>query len=511
MAPKRILVIAGSDSSGGAGLEADQKVIAAHGCYAMTATTALTAQNTLGVQDIHHTPPEFVRKQIDAVCDDVGVDVVKTGMLASAETIEIVADALRRHNISTSIVDPVMVSTSGSQLLPETAVSTLIKLLLPLTTLLTPNLPEAKLLLQTTRTDVTEPQNVDDIVALAHRIRELGPKWVLLKGGHLPLTRGRVVGKGEEEREVVLNVLVGESGVTILEASAIACNLAGGMSMAKAVKKANQYIEAGIKTAVDIGSGNGPINHFHSVYMLPFTSGNFISYLLDREEVQKPWKEYTQHEFVQRMGDGTLPVEKFMYYLVQDYLFLVQFSRATALSAYKSSNLQDIGMSVQQVVTLQEEIKLHINFCKEYGLSETDIINTEEDQATTAYTRYVLDIGMSQDWLALQIALLPCLIGYSIIAKRLYEDPSSVRIGSRYWIWIEQYVADEYRQAMMRGSELVEKHAEGLSASRVEELAKIFVHATNMERGFWDMGLRSGELQRRSQVMDQTGTSRDHE
>ncbi|KAL7780070.1 hypothetical protein CFE70_010091 [Pyrenophora teres f. teres 0-1] len=484
MAPKRILVIAGSDSSGGAGLEADQKVIAAHGCYAMTATTALTAQNTLGVQDIHHTPPEFVRKQIDAVCDDVGVDVVKTGMLASAETIEIVADALRRHNISTSIVDPVMVSTSGSQLLPETAVSTLIKLLLPLTTLLTPNLPEAKLLLQTTRTDVTEPQNVDDIVALAHRIRELGPKWVLLKGGHLPLTRGRVVGKGEEEREVVLNVLVGESGVTILE---------------------------GIKTAVDIGSGNGPINHFHSVYMLPFTSGNFISYLLDREEVQKPWKEYTQHEFVQRMGDGTLPVEKFMYYLVQDYLFLVQFSRATALSAYKSSNLQDIGMSVQQVVTLQEEIKLHINFCKEYGLSETDIINTEEDQATTAYTRYVLDIGMSQDWLALQIALLPCLIGYSIIAKRLYEDPSSVRIGSRYWIWIEQYVADEYRQAMMRGSELVEKHAEGLSASRVEELAKIFVHATNMERGFWDMGLRSGELQRRSQVMDQTGTSRDHE
>ncbi|KAE8860463.1 hypothetical protein PTNB73_08073 [Pyrenophora teres f. teres] len=463
MAPKRILVIAGSDSSGGAGLEADQKVIAAHGCYAMTATTALTAQNTLGVQDIHHTPPEFVRKQIDAVCDDVGVDVVKTGMLASAETIEIVADALRRHNISTSIVDPVMVSTSGSQLLPETAVSTLIKLLLPLTTLLTPNLPEAKLLLQTTRTDVTEPQNVDDIVALAHRIRELGPKWVLLKGGHLPLTRGRV------------------------------------------------YIEAGIKTAVDIGSGNGPINHFHSVYMLPFISGNFISYLLDREEVQKPWKEYTQHEFVQRMGDGTLPVEKFMYYLVQDYLFLVQFSRATALSAYKSSNLQDIGMSVQQVVTLQEEIKLHINFCKEYGLSETDIINTEEDQATTAYTRYVLDIGMSQDWLALQIALLPCLIGYSIIAKRLYEDPSSVRIGSRYWIWIEQYVADEYRQAMMRGSELVEKHAEGLSASRVEELAKIFVHATNMERGFWDMGLRSGELQRRSQVMDQTGTSRDHE
>ena len=188
----------------------------------------------------------------------------------------------------------------------------------------------------------------------------------------------------------------------------------------------------------------------------------------------------------------------------------VQFARANALSAYKSSNLKDISRSVQQVVTLQEEIKLHIDFCKEYGLSESDIINEEEDQATTAYTRYVLDIGMSQDYLALQIALLPCLIGYGIIAKRLYEDTNTVRVGSKYWKWIEQYVAEEYRDAMMRGSELVEKHAAGLSPTRVEELAKVFVHATNvstdhhlgfekpangeqMEKGFWDMGLRAGE------------------
>jgi thiaminase len=135
---------------------------------------------------------------------------------------------------------------------------------------------------------------------------------------------------------------------------------------------------------------------------------------------------------------------------------------------------------VQQVVTLQEEIQLHIDFCKGYGLSEADIINEEEDQATTAYTRYVLDIGMSQDYLALQIALLPCLIGYGIIAKRLYEDANTVRVGSKYWKWIEQYVAEEYREAMMRGSELVERHAEGLSPSRVEELAGIFIHATNV-------------------------------
>lgn len=196
------------------------------------------------------------------------------------------------------------------------------------------------------------------------------------------------------------------------------------------------------------------------------------------------------------MADGTLPIEHFKYYMIQDYLFLVQFARANALSAYKSNSLKDIGRSVQQVVTLQEEIQLHINFCKEYGLEEADIVGQEEDQgsttlhhnytatnkvtATTAYTRYVLDIGQSQDWLALQIALLPCLIGYGMIARRLYEDPKTVRHGSKYWAWIEQYVGQEYMDAMVRGSDLIEEHAGKQSVSRVEELAQIFIHATNV-------------------------------
>lgn len=232
-----------------------------------------------------------------------------------------------------------MVSTSGSQLLPQSAISTLINSLLPLTTILTPNLPEAKLLLETVGVAVKDPETVDDIVAIARHIHERGPRWVLLKGGHLPLTKGRVVSRGKEEQHVVLNVLVGDNGVTLMEseylksrnthgtgcslASAIACNFASGMGMVKAVKKANLYIEAGIKTSTDLGRGNGPINHFHSMYILPFTLGGFISYLLDRDDIQVPWKQYTEHEFVQQMGDGTLPVEQFMYYMVQDYLFLV--------------------------------------------------------------------------------------------------------------------------------------------------------------------------------------------
>ncbi|KAF2729047.1 hypothetical protein EJ04DRAFT_503080 [Polyplosphaeria fusca] len=508
MPAKRILVIAGSDSSGGAGLEADQKVIAAHGCYAMTATTALTAQNTLGVQDIHETPPPFLRKQIDACIDDIGVDVVKTGMLASAAAIDVVAEAFQRHQVRMSVVDPVMVSTSGSQLLPEEAVETLIKTLLPLTTILTPNLPEGKLLLKTAGINFKEPENVDDIVDLAKAIQGLGPKYVLLKGGHLPLTKGRLVSKEDAEKDMVLNVLYGDGKPILMEttylrsknthgtgcslASAIACNLAVGMDISKAVDKANKYVEAGIKTSSDMGKGNGPINHFHSTYTLPFSLGGFIDYLLQRSDVQGPWEKYTKHEFVQRMADGTLPVENFKHYLIQDYLFLIHFARANALASYKSKSMEDIGRSAQQVLHLQEEIKLHISFCQDYSLSVSDLEEHAEDQACTAYTRYVLDIGQSEDWLALQVALLPCLIGYGFIARRLYDDARTVRHGNKYWKWIETYVADDYVQAMANSSDLIEKHAVRQSVARIDELTKIFVHATNMERGFWDMGLKEG-------------------
>lgn len=508
MSTRRILVIAGSDSSGGAGLEADQKVIAAHGCYAMTATTALTAQNTKGVYDIHRTPPEFLQKQIDACIEDIGVDVVKTGMLASADGVRVVANSLRRHNVQISVVDPVMISTSGSHLLPNDAVQTLIQELFPLTTVLTPNIPEAKLLLQTAGVQFQEPEDVEGIVALAKALQKLGPKYVLLKGGHLPFTKERMVARTEEEQALVLNVVYGEDKLMVVEsdylqsrnthgtgcslASAIACNLAQGLAMDKAVTKANKYVEAGIRTSTDIGKGSGPINHFHSTYTLPFASGDFIEYLLERDDVRDAWKEYTEHPFVQQLADGTLPEECFKYYLIQDYLFIIQFARANALAAYKSKTMADIGRTAQQIVNIQDEIKLHVGVCNEYGLSVADIESHEEDQACTAYTRYVLDVGQSEDWLALEIAMLPCLIGYGRIARRLYNDPKTSR-DSRYWAWIESYVGEEYAAAMTLGEDLVEKAAAKQSVYRIDELAKIFIHATKMETGFWDMGLRAGK------------------
>ncbi|KAL4785146.1 Phosphomethylpyrimidine kinase-domain-containing protein [Aspergillus varians] len=339
MSVGRVLVVAGSDSSGGAGLEADQRVLAVHGCYALTATTGLTAQNTLGVQDIFVVPAEFVKKQITASLDDIGADVVKLGMLSSAETIDIIADVLASYQIPTVVLDPVMISTSGSQLLPEAAVQGLRTKLLPLTTILTPNIPEAKLLLKDSGLEVSDPEDLQGMINLTKQIAALGPKAVLLKGGHLPLTKDHKTARSSDEASRVIDILYDGEDITLFEtgflvsknthgtgcslASAIAANLALGKDMKRAVRSAVRFVEAGIKTSFQLGKGSGPINHFHSVYSLPFAPGRFLEYVLDHPDVQSVWKDFTEHNFVSGLGSGTLPVERFKEYLVQDYLYLV--------------------------------------------------------------------------------------------------------------------------------------------------------------------------------------------
>ncbi|RYC65826.1 hypothetical protein CHU98_g386 [Xylaria longipes] len=476
MTNKTILVVAGSDSSGGAGLEADQKVIAAHGCYAMTATTALTAQNTTGVNDIHQIPPEFTRKQIDAVFQDIPPSVVKTGMLGSAATIEMLAQAVVDYKVERLVLDPrnatehcstkVMVATTGAQLLPAKAVNELRTLLLPLTFMLTPNIPEAKILLTKDDDDTSlDVQRIENLEDLARQLQALGPNWVLVKGGHAPFKKDGTAAASPEQREIIVDVLLGPDGNAIrIEspyidsknthgtgcslASAIAANLARGLETVDAVRAACRYIEAAIRTAPGYGKGHGPLNHFHSTYMLPFAPGRFVEWLLSRPDVAPVWHRFVNHPFVLALGNGELPLESFKKYLIQDYLYLVHFARANALASYKAKNMQDIAAGAKMFQHIHTEMKLHIDYCKSFGIEKEEIEATEEHQACTAYTRYVLDIGQSEDWLGLQISLAPCLLGYGAIAKQLHADPRTKTEGNTYWPWILNYVADDYVQAV---------------------------------------------------------------
>ena len=259
-----ILTIAGSDCSGGAGIQADIKTISALGAYAASAITAITVQNTLGVTGIHPVPPEFVKGQIEAVMTDIRPQAVKIGMINDIEIVEVIADALQKFRPRFVVFDPVMVSTSGCKLIEDDAITALTTRLMPLATLITPNLSEARVL---TGITVDGQQSMQ---AAAKELLKLGSQAVLIKGGHLE--GGRMYDLLLEKDGNCPHLFSADKvdssnthGTGCTLSSAIATYLALGDPLATAVKKAKQYVWEGILTGkeVHIGEGHGPLNHFH--------------------------------------------------------------------------------------------------------------------------------------------------------------------------------------------------------------------------------------------------------
>jgi len=275
----RVLIIAGSDSGGGAGIQADIKTVTALGGYAMTAITALTAQNTLGVHAIHEVPEDFITRQIEVVLDDLGVDAIKIGMLHRAGVIHAVADALERSgNTAPLVLDPVMVAKGGQALLEGDAVQALKDRLIPRAALITPNVPEAEAL-----TGI-KIDSIADFGPIGDKLVRMGAPAALIKGGHMP----HDAKIRAENRGMVTDVLwrkgahaeVFEShridsrhthGTGCTLASAIACGLAQGMDLVTSIRRARGYVHHAILTAPGFGQGHGPLNHGHTI--APFDVG----------------------------------------------------------------------------------------------------------------------------------------------------------------------------------------------------------------------------------------------
>ncbi|BAM00337.1 MULTISPECIES: bifunctional hydroxymethylpyrimidine kinase/phosphomethylpyrimidine kinase [Caldilinea] len=259
---KKVLTIAGSDSGGGAGIQADLKAFAARGVYGMSAITALTAQNTVGVFGVFPVTPEFVAQQIDAVMEDLGADAWKTGMLANAAIIQVVAERARRYRIERLVVDPVMVAKSGDPLLEPEARRALVEHLLPLAYIVTPNRHEAQVLAD------MEIHTLEDAIKAAQRIHALGPRYVLVKGGHLPGTVEAVDilydGERFEEFRAPRIETINTHGTGCTLASAIAAELAKGADAAQAVAEAKHYLTAALHSGASLrlGRGHGPVDHF---------------------------------------------------------------------------------------------------------------------------------------------------------------------------------------------------------------------------------------------------------
>lgn len=257
----RVLSIAGSDSGGGAGIQADLKTFSALGCYGMTAITAITAQNTLGVRAIHGIPVDMLRAQIDAVAEDIGVDAVKIGMLHTPDVVRVVVKAIARHQMLQVVLDPVMVATSGDRLMAQDTVEVLVQELFPLSTVVTPNLDEAALLLG------RAIDGADALDEAATALLALGAPAVLLKGGHLPgdtVTDVLALAGGGRLRLQSPRIATHNGhGTGCTLSSAIACHLALGLPLPQAVEQARAYILGAIAAGADVrtGQGHGPLNH----------------------------------------------------------------------------------------------------------------------------------------------------------------------------------------------------------------------------------------------------------
>lgn len=260
---KKILIIAGSDPSGGAGIQADLKTATAHGVYAGAAITCLTAQNTKKVFGVHNSPIEFLRAQIEAVLDDIKFDVIKIGMLGNAEIIDCVADVLSKKAKKIPLVlDTVMVATSGDLLLKENAVEALKSRLVKGALIVTPNIHEAEVLAEMKINDV------DDMKSAALQIKALGCKSVLIKGGHLKFKDGKIYSVLLDEKDkfhLISNKKIGKKnlhGTGCTLASALACNLAKKIDLLKAAKKANDYVYRSIVKSLKVGKGSLVLQHF---------------------------------------------------------------------------------------------------------------------------------------------------------------------------------------------------------------------------------------------------------
>ena len=255
------LTIAGSDSCGGAGIQADIKTMTANGVYAMSAITALTAQNTTGVSDIYEVSPEFLQAQLKAIFEDITPDAVKIGMVSSSDLIKTIAKSLKEYNGKNIVLDPVMVATSGAKLISDDAISTLKEYLIPLATVITPNIPEAEVLSE------MEIHNEEEMIKAAAVISEKYDCAVLCKGGHSINDANDLLYRNGEYKwfygKRINNPNTHGTGCTL--SSAIASNLAKGRALDTSVEKAKEYISGALSAMLDLGKGSGPMNHAFAI------------------------------------------------------------------------------------------------------------------------------------------------------------------------------------------------------------------------------------------------------
>ncbi|CCK72487.1 trifunctional hydroxymethylpyrimidine kinase/phosphomethylpyrimidine kinase/thiaminase KNAG_0K01220 [Huiozyma naganishii CBS 8797] len=529
-----VMTVAGSDCSGGAGVEADVKTISAHRCYAMTCVAALTIQTPLAVYGIQDTPGKVVSQILDVNLKDMKCDVIKTGMLtvdvihALSEKLQSIPDAQRPK----LVVDPVLVATVGSALASEDVVTVIKKDLTPMADIITPNIPECFKLVGKT----CKIEKLEDVFQLAKDVsKECNCANVLVKGGHIPWS-------GSEDRYITDVLLVGAEkkfivfkghftetththGTGCTLASAIASNVARGYSIPQSVYGAIEYVQnavsIGCEVAQDHVKSNGPINHVYAVGIplermvedecfsaheivvngnngkvnpqitndLPLMKKDFTSYLENHPKVKPHWESYVNHEFVKKIADGTLKRSKFQFFIEQDYAYLVDYARVHCIAASKAPLLSDMEKELTIVGGVKKEMVHHKERLKsDFGVKDDSYFDhIKRGPALKTYSRYFADVAVRGNWAELVTSLTPCLMGYGT-ASKLVEKNITTK-DPMYLAWLDVYNSDDYQNAMVTGRKMMNEIAATYPPEQIETLITIYAEVCELETKFWDAAL----------------------
>ncbi|MBP3979102.1 bifunctional hydroxymethylpyrimidine kinase/phosphomethylpyrimidine kinase [Microbacterium sp. BLY] len=487
-----VLSIAGSDPSGGAGIQADLKAIAANGGYGMAALTSLTAQNTQGVRAVHVPPVEFLRAQLDAIADDIRIDAVKIGMLADVEVIRTVAEWLVANEPPIVVLDPVMIATSGDRLLHADAEREL-RELLPLATVVTPNLAELAVLAGRAVRDWT------DALDAAQELSTATGAAVLVKGGHLP---------GEESPDALVDA-VAESrtvfpGARIRTAhthgtgcslsSALATRLGRGEEPEDAVASARAWLRESLRAAdaLPVGGGHGPVHHFAGLW-----DRGGVETRPTAEEVADAWwddiaglrADIDALPFIRDLAGGTLDRAAFVFYLAQDALYLREYSRVLAeASRLAPTPAEQAFWADAAQGAIRGELELHASWLTpETGVSGATFA-TEPAPATVAYLDHLRAVAFGGDYAALIAAVLPCFWLYTDLGARLHAggfgaeplDPQHP-----YASWLATYADPAFAEATRQAVAHVTSAAALADEGTRERMRRAFVTSSAHERAFF--------------------------
>ncbi|MRG59935.1 bifunctional hydroxymethylpyrimidine kinase/phosphomethylpyrimidine kinase [Agromyces sp. CFH 90414] len=494
----RVLSIAGSDPSGGAGIQADLKSISAVGGYGMAAITALTAQNTRGVRDVHVPPAAFLTAQLDALADDLAIDAVKLGMLANADVIRAVGDWLRRTRPPVVVLDPVMVSTSGHRLLDADAEQAL-RELLPLADLVTPNLAELAVLAgESPATDWA------GVVAQAETVSAGFGVRVLAKGGHLG---GDTAPDALVDAASATIVEFGGDRIATTSTHGTGCSLSSAIATLRvsrgdwepAVAQARRWLRESIRHGGDlaVGGGHGPVHHFAGLW----SRGGLVTAPTPAEVEAEWWAAIADVRaaidglpFIRALADGSLAAEPFRRYIEQDALYLRDYARVLAEAARLAPDSAAQGFWADSahgciVGELElHELRLAEASASPAGSAPSGSSPRHPDATTTAYLDHLLAAGARGEYAVLVAAVLPCFWLYTDLGERLAEgafgefarDP-----GHPYASWLATYADPAFAIATRRAIEIVTEAAAAASADVRERMLRAFRRSAEHELAFF--------------------------